>query len=180
MRHPLLTAAVAAAWLLPNTAILLPRPAAAQVTITAPPAGGAAAGEAPGALTKLQPTQSRASKLIGSPVYNQAGGSVGDIADLIIDRDGRVSAVVISVGGFLGMGKKLVALPMEAVKFGENDRLTVNLTRDQIAMAPGYSYGDRDLARSGSSGGGAGSPGFGAVGGTGAGGAGGAPGPRAP
>jgi sporulation protein YlmC with PRC-barrel domain len=178
MRHPLLTAAVAAAWLLPDAAIVLSRPAAAQVTITAPPADGSAAA-APGVLTKLQPTQSRASKLIGSPVYNQAGGSVGDIADLIIDRDGRVSAVVVSVGGFLGIGKKLIAVPMEAVKFGENDRLTVNLTRDQIAMAPGYSYGDRDLARSGSSGGGAGSPGFGAVG-AGAGGVGGAPGPRAP
>jgi sporulation protein YlmC with PRC-barrel domain len=168
---------MAAAWLLPVAAVVPPpSPAAAQVTISAPPRDGGA--EVPGALTKLQPTQSRASKLIGSAVYGAAGGSVGNVADLIIDREGRVSAVVISVGGFLGIGNKLIAIPMNAVKFGENDRLTVSLTRDQIAQAPGYSYGDRDLARSGSSGGGGvGSPGFGAVG---AGNATGAPGPRAP
>jgi len=177
MRHPLGMAALAAAWLLPVAGVVLPRPAAAQVTVSAPPAGGAA--EVPGALTKLQPTQFRASKLIGSAVYDAKGESVGDVADLIVDRDGHVPAVVISVGGFLGIGNKLIAIPMDGVKFGENDRLTVNLTRDQIAQAPGYSYSDRDLARSGSSGG-AGSPGFGAVGAGGAGAATGAPGPRPP
>jgi sporulation protein YlmC with PRC-barrel domain len=174
MRHPLRMTVLAAAWLLPVAGVVLLLPAAAQVTVSAPPAGGAV--EVPGALTKLQPTQFRASKLIGSAVYGAAGGSVGDVADLIVDRDGRVSAVVISVGGFLGIGNKLIAIPIDAVKFGENDRLTVNLTRNQIAQAPGYSYGDRDLARSGSSGG-AGSPAFGA---TGAGSATGAPGPRSP
>ena len=46
----------------------------------------------------------RASKLMGLDVYNEANEKLGDVNELILDRDGKVSAVVIGVGGFLGYG----------------------------------------------------------------------------
>ncbi|MFO1110339.1 MAG: PRC-barrel domain-containing protein [Bradyrhizobium sp.] len=59
----------------------------------------------------------RASKLVGLSVYNDANESVGSINDLLTDRNGKITAVVIGVGGFLGVGEHLVAVPFEKVKF---------------------------------------------------------------
>jgi sporulation protein YlmC with PRC-barrel domain len=59
----------------------------------------------------------RASKLVGLSVYNDANESLGSINDLLTDKDGNIKAVIIGVGGFLGVGEHLVALPFEKVKF---------------------------------------------------------------
>jgi sporulation protein YlmC with PRC-barrel domain len=59
----------------------------------------------------------RASKLVGLSVYNDANESVGSINDLLTDKNGKITAVVIGVGGFLGVGEHLVAVPFEKVKF---------------------------------------------------------------
>jgi sporulation protein YlmC with PRC-barrel domain len=59
----------------------------------------------------------RASKLVGLSVYNDNNESIGAINDLLADKDGKVKAVVIGVGGFLGIGEHLVAIPFEKVKF---------------------------------------------------------------
>ena len=59
----------------------------------------------------------RASKLAGLNVYNDKNESVGSINDLLTDKSGNVKAVVIGVGGFLGVGEYLVAVPFEKVKF---------------------------------------------------------------
>ena len=61
----------------------------------------------------------RASKLIGLDVYNEANDKLGDINELIVDRDGKVDAVVIGVGGFLGMGEHDIAVTMDKLKFAE-------------------------------------------------------------
>lgn len=63
--------------------------------------------------------QWRASKLMGLDVYNDANEKLGDINELILDKDGKVSAVVIGVGGFLGMGEHDVAVTMDKLKFKE-------------------------------------------------------------
>jgi sporulation protein YlmC with PRC-barrel domain len=52
----------------------------------------------------------RASKLMGLDVYSQANEKLGDVNELILDKDGKVSAVVIGVGGFLGMGEHTTSL----------------------------------------------------------------------
>jgi len=61
----------------------------------------------------------RASKLVGLKVYNEANENVGSINDLLTDKSGTVKAVVIGVGGFLGMGEHLVAVSFDKVKFSD-------------------------------------------------------------
>jgi len=59
----------------------------------------------------------RAAKLVGLSVYNDNNESIGAINDLLMDKSGSIKAVVIGVGGFLGIGEHLVAIPFEKVKF---------------------------------------------------------------
>jgi sporulation protein YlmC with PRC-barrel domain len=61
----------------------------------------------------------RASKLVGLRVYNEANENVGSINDLLTDKSGNIKAVVIGVGGFLGMGEHLVAVAFDKVKFSD-------------------------------------------------------------
>jgi len=61
----------------------------------------------------------RASKLMGLDVYNQNNEKLGDVNEIILDKSGKVSAVVIGVGGFLGMGEHDIAVSMDKLKFGE-------------------------------------------------------------
>jgi len=61
----------------------------------------------------------RASKLIGLNVYNEGNEKLGDINELILDKSGKVAAVVIGVGGFLGMGEHDIAVSMDKLKFVE-------------------------------------------------------------
>ena len=63
--------------------------------------------------------QWRASKLMGLNVYNDANEKLGDINELILDKDGKVNAVVIGVGGFLGMGEHDIAVSMDKLRFKE-------------------------------------------------------------
>jgi sporulation protein YlmC with PRC-barrel domain len=59
----------------------------------------------------------RASKLVGLSVYNEKNESVGSINDMLTDKNGKIVAVVIGVGGFLGVGEHLVAVAFDKVKF---------------------------------------------------------------
>jgi sporulation protein YlmC with PRC-barrel domain len=59
----------------------------------------------------------RASKVVGLNVYNDKNESIGSINDLLMDKSGNIKAAVIGVGGFLGMGSQLVAVPLDKIKF---------------------------------------------------------------
>jgi hypothetical protein len=59
----------------------------------------------------------RASKVVGLSIYNDKNESLGSINDLLMDKSGNIKAVVIGVGGFLGVGEHLVAIPLEKIKF---------------------------------------------------------------
>ena len=59
----------------------------------------------------------RSSKLLGLNVYNDSNESLGSISDLLADKSGNIKAVVIGVGGFLGVGEHLVAVAFDKVKF---------------------------------------------------------------
>lgn len=61
----------------------------------------------------------RTSKLSGVKVYNSNNENIGSIDDMLADKDGRIKAVVVGVGGFLGMGEHLVAIPFDQVKFSQ-------------------------------------------------------------
>src|SRR6187549_894902 len=87
-----------------------------------PPATAPAASTAPAVTTgdKMMLKGSwRASKLIGLKVYNEANERLGDINELIVDKDGKINAVVIGVGGFLGMGEHDIAVTIDKLKFVE-------------------------------------------------------------
>jgi sporulation protein YlmC with PRC-barrel domain len=70
----------------------------------------------------------RASKLMGLDVYNEANEKLGDVNELILDKDGKVSAVVIGVGGFLGMGEHDIAVTLDKLKFVEEPVRTSSTT----------------------------------------------------
>jgi len=75
---------------------------------------------APGAatfMTEMRAGMWRASKLEGMDVYNNGNEKIGDISELILDQSGRVEAVVIGVGGFLGLGEHNVAVPFEQIRW---------------------------------------------------------------
>src|SRR3981081_1036414 len=59
----------------------------------------------------------RASKVVGLSGYNDNNESLGSINDLLMDKSGSIKAVVIGVGGFLGVGEHLVAIPYDKIKF---------------------------------------------------------------
>jgi sporulation protein YlmC with PRC-barrel domain len=93
--------------------------------------------------TQIQPNQVRASKILGSTVYDVHNRDIGSVKDLILDKDGRVAATVIDVGTFLGMGGKYVAVPLDAIKT-DNNRLTLDMTKEQLQQAQDYHLVDRD------------------------------------
>jgi sporulation protein YlmC with PRC-barrel domain len=59
----------------------------------------------------------RASGIVGATVYDDQGNSIGTVSDLLVSSDGSVQNMVISVGGFLGIGSKLVEVPFKNIKF---------------------------------------------------------------
>jgi sporulation protein YlmC with PRC-barrel domain len=90
----------------------------------------------------------RASKLIGTTVQNNANESIGKINEVVLSKDGKVAAVVIGVGGFLGMGEREVAVTFEALRIAQdsNNKTTVSLnaTKDSLKAAPEWQWiGDR-------------------------------------
>jgi len=91
-----------------------------------------------------QPGEMRASKLIGMKVTNAANESVGEINDVVLAKDGKVAAVIIGVGGFLGMGERDVAISYGGLKFAKDssgrDVVTVNATKDQLKAAPAWKW----------------------------------------
>jgi sporulation protein YlmC with PRC-barrel domain len=73
-------------------------------------------------LTKPQSGQWQASQLEGLAVYNNNNERIGEINEMLVDNSGKIQAVVIGVGGFLGIGERDVAVPFEQVKFVNEPR----------------------------------------------------------
>jgi sporulation protein YlmC with PRC-barrel domain len=88
-----------------------PPPSPSASTPPAPPAGGSTA--MGGTMQNLQQGQFLASDLIGTRVVGQNNESIGDVNDVVMGRDGKAMAVIVGVGGFLGIGEKDVAIPFE-------------------------------------------------------------------
>ncbi len=79
-----------------------------------------------------------ASHLNGARVRNPQGEDLGKIEEIMLDLPrGRVAYVVLSFGGFLGVGNKLFAIPWEALKIDET-RVTLNIARTKLENAPGF------------------------------------------
>ena len=82
----------------------------------------------------------RASKVIGTNVVNDANQTIGKIDDLLVSPDGKAPYVVLSVGGFLGMGSRLVVVPYDTLNFA-GDKVTLpGGTKDGLMMLPEFKY----------------------------------------
>lgn len=126
-------------------ALLLTAPVAfAQTTTTTPADKPAVTTTADGQFYTHRVGEMRASKLIGSKVTNAANESVGEINDVVLDKDGKVAAVIVGVGGFLGMGEREVAISYGGLKIARDsnnrDVITVNATKDQLKAAPAWKW----------------------------------------
>ena len=94
--------------------------------------------KAPAAATTTATSASgewRTSKMDGINVYNDANEKIGSISDLLMDKSGNVKLAVIGVGGFLGMGEHMVAIPFEKLKF-VNEPVASNNTAANTANRP--------------------------------------------
>jgi sporulation protein YlmC with PRC-barrel domain len=76
-------------------------------------------------------------------VYDASDNKIGEIDDALIDKEGRVTAIIIGVGGLLGMDEKDVALSFSAVRASEKNGklyLVLNTDKEALKAAPGFTY----------------------------------------
>lgn len=142
--------------------VMAPAPGAAPLPQSSEaPKSGSPEPSAAGAPTSLAPEQSAATStenspflvkqgssdmlianLIGETVVNENNQSIGEVTDLITDKDGKIVALLIGAGGFLGIGEKDVAIRFEDVKISrdEDNDLTIiaKVNGEMIARAPNY------------------------------------------
>jgi sporulation protein YlmC with PRC-barrel domain len=80
----------------------------------------------------------RASRIIDHPVKNDRGEELGEVDDLIIRRNGRIKKVILSVGAFLGIGDRLVAVSFSSLKIDERGNILYCITKEQLEKHPVY------------------------------------------
>ncbi|RWX77143.1 PRC-barrel domain containing protein [Neorhizobium lilium] len=140
-----LVASTAAAPVFAQTSPAAPTTTAPAADTAAAPAPAGDAATASGTyLTQQAENQISANDYIGKAVYNANNESIGDVNDLIFENKGRIVAAVIGVGGFLGIGEKDVAVPVEKINMtrdAQNNtevRLTTTETADALKGAPEF------------------------------------------
>ena len=98
-------------------------------------------GRSVAAPSSLSTTHWLASDIYKADVYDNAEDKIGFVTDLIVDNNGNVTTAVIGVGGFLGVGKKDVAVPFKDLKVVSRDGkdwLVLNQTKEELKTAPAY------------------------------------------
>jgi sporulation protein YlmC with PRC-barrel domain len=95
-----------------------------------------------GTIQARQPDMVLVSNLLNVSVYGTDNTAIGEIKDIIVKSDGKIEGMVVSVGGFLGLGEKNVALKMDRIKvMPEADgsaRITVLATKEELQEAPEF------------------------------------------
>jgi hypothetical protein len=121
----------------PSPGMTTPRPASPGMA----PGGTPAASTASSAKYFTADHQVRAAKVVGASVYNDQNQSIGSIDDILMsDPDHKAATAVISVGGFLGMGSKLVSVPFDKLTI-ENDKIVMpGATKTSLQDMPEYRY----------------------------------------
>jgi len=110
-----------------------------------PPTAAPSPGGSTQFINSQKPDQYLASKFRGTDVIGADNQKIGDVSDILFDKSGKVEAYVISVGGFLGMGAKDVALAPASFQVisgdkskNEADKLKLTLTKDQLKQAENF------------------------------------------
>jgi sporulation protein YlmC with PRC-barrel domain len=94
-------------------------------------------------MTDVPPNSMPITNFYKQNVYDQGNNKIGDVDDVLLGADGKVTALVIGVGGFLGIGEKHVIVPYTAVKADRKDnkwQLVMNSSKDELKAAPGFKY----------------------------------------
>jgi sporulation protein YlmC with PRC-barrel domain len=81
----------------------------------------------------------RASKLAGSDVYDNTGSKIGVIDDIVLESPNEGAFAILSVGGFLGMGKHLVAVPFNDLQISSR-QIVLRADKDQLKAMPEFNY----------------------------------------
>jgi sporulation protein YlmC with PRC-barrel domain len=105
--------------------------------------GGIALAEAPQIMSSVPAQSVTVTDWYKQSVYDPSNSKIGEIMDVLLSADGKVNALIIGVGGFLGMGEKDVAVPFSAVKHTSKEGkvyLTLDTTKDALKAAPGLKY----------------------------------------
>lgn len=117
----------------PSPQAQTPAPGTTTTAPTAPAPGQQAF------LSQQQPDQMLVSNLMRQGIIGANNERIGDVNDLLLSQDGQVSAVLVGVGGFLGIGEKTVAIPFDALQRApETNQLTAPYTRDDLEQAPEF------------------------------------------
>ena len=110
----------------------------------APQAAPRQAGRAAQILTNIPANSVTITHWYKQNVYDPADNKIGEIMDVLVDREGKATALIVGVGGFLGMGEKDVAVPINAVRVTTKDNnkwyLVMNSTKDALKSAKGFKY----------------------------------------
>ncbi|MGD9868889.1 MAG: PRC-barrel domain-containing protein [Hyphomicrobiales bacterium] len=146
MKRYLVSTAIAAL-LVAGPAMAAEQPAAQAPGATPPAASGATESSAPTQAGALQFVSSQkesdwlANNLIGRSVQNSQGDTLGEINDVVLDEGGQVAAVLIGVGGFLGIGQKNVGIAFDSLEFKEAPREAPVTSTSPPAGSPGAGMG---------------------------------------
>lgn len=117
-------------------------PAAAQKDSTPPAVAQKAGGKADFVMSQ-KPDQWVASKFKGTDVVGADNQKIGDVSDILFDKTGKIEAYVVSVGGFLGVGSKEVALAPTSFDVipgqnGSADKLKLSMSQDELKQAQNF------------------------------------------
>jgi len=147
MKAPAATADQGAATTDQNKAAAAPAPtdqnkAAAAPAPTDQNKTATASSGPPKFITQQTDQEKLASKMMGKSIYNAANENVGKVSDLVMSENGQIDAVVIGVGGFLGIGEKSVAVPFSALTVTNdkdgNPKFTAQMSKDDLNKAPDF------------------------------------------
>ena len=117
-------------------------PAAAQVA-----GGSTTVGVAVVESTQIAMGWSVKKSLLGKTIFNEAGQKVGNVEDLIISPDKNVSYIIVGAGGFIGIGRHDVAIPVTQIKDQAGKLVMTGATEDMIKAMPAFDYADHNMKR---------------------------------
>ena len=124
---------------------------AATVSAASPAAAQVAGGSTTVGISVIESTQiatgwSVKKTLLGKTIYNEAGQKIGKVADLIISPDRKVSYVIVGAGGFIGIGRHDVAIPVTQIQDLTGRLVMPGATKETLKSLPEFNYAD-DTAR---------------------------------
>jgi sporulation protein YlmC with PRC-barrel domain len=95
-------------------------------------------------LSKAEPGWKPVGVFYQQDIYNKAGEKIGTVKDLMVGQDGRIHAAVLSVGRFLGIGERDVAVPLQSIEVDrrpDGTRITIDVAKETLQGAPAYEHG---------------------------------------